>query len=417
VTVQDLAASPPRRYRAILRDGVWVIAGHASTGVFSLLGGRLVTQFVSPEVFGVVSLAQNLLLLMRSLFCSPILTAGLRYYPDAQRGHFVSALYRRLRSSLLKAVIALEVTAVTGGLIWIWRSGVNASVLLILVIFTAADVFRTLETTMFNAARRQRAAALTSAAEAFARPVLIVSGVVILGASVQVVLGATALSIALTLLAIYASTRPRTTVDENAMPPAVWAEMIKYAIPLAPLAVLSWLVSVSDRYIIQWLTHDLFSVGVYAASYGLISQPFLLLQGVAVSRQDNAAAAKTFRVWLALAAGLCILALAGIVLFRTLLVRALLGPKYHDAVVVVPWIALGYLFFVVEQVLEQHLLAHKRTKAVLSAQACGALASICVTVPMVASLGWVGAAYSCPIYFLLQGLVTTALVVRGPIKL
>ncbi len=72
----------------------------------------------------------------------------------------------------------------------------------------------------------------------------------------------------------------------------------------------------------------------------------------------------------------------------------------------------GYLFYAIEQVLEQSLLAHKQASSVLVAQIFGALASVAITIPCVMRFGAVGAAYACPIYFLIQ-MVAAAALVRG----
>ena len=87
----------------------------------------------------------------------------------------------------------------------------------------------------------------------------------------------------------------------------------------------------------------------------------------------------------------------------------------EGAVGFVPWIALGYLFYVAEQVLEQQLLAYKRTVAVLGAQTSGAIASVAVTIPCVLRFGAKGAAYACPIYYSVQCLIVALLIWRsGP---
>jgi O-antigen/teichoic acid export membrane protein len=424
VDAQNASFRLVSRYRGILGQGVWVLIGQAFTGIFSLGGTRLITQFVAPEIYGVVNLAQNSVLLLRTLFCSPILSAGLRFYADAQHGNYVPALYRMLRAALGKATIAMEVLVVIGACIWIWQAHVGASLVLTLAVFLFADVFRTFEIAMFSAARRQRRAAVASAAEALVKPLLIVAGVLLFGVSIEVVLGAIAASIVITLVGVYTTARLDKVVEGGVLPPAIAAEMRAYAIPLIPIALLNWLTSVGDRYLIQWLSHDLPSVGLYAAGYGLISQPYLILNGIAaltlrpvyfsaVSRDDQAHAARTFRTWLGVTAGICVAATALIFVFRDTVVGLFLGPQYHGAAVVVPWIALGYLFFVIEQVLEQHLLAHKRTRAVLIAQICGAAASVVVTVPLVVMYGMLGAAYACPIYFLIQCLVAGSLVLRS----
>jgi len=410
-----------RRYKTIIGEGSWVVAGQGATAALTLAGTRLITQFVNPEVYGGITLVQNSLVLLRTLFCSATLNAGLRYYPDAERGGYTAALRRNLARTLGRALIAMEAVAIIGGLMWSFKAGIRPSIALIFGVYVAVDVLLTLQTTFFNAARRQRSAAIFGVVAALARPLLVVVGVLAFGSTIEVVLGAFTTSSLVTLALLYATAKSRGADHGAALPPGIAAEMWRYAIPLIPIALLNWTTSVSDRYIIEWISHDVASVGVYAAGYGLISQPLLLIHGVvaltlrpvyfaAVSRDDAAHAKRTFYAWLATTTSICVLATLLIYLTRFLLVEAFLGPKYRGAVAFVPWIALGYLFYAVEQVLEQSLLAHKHTSSVLVAQISGAVASVAITIPCVMRFGAAGAAYACPIYFLIQTVVAAALV-------
>jgi O-antigen/teichoic acid export membrane protein len=412
------------RHNGILGQGIWVLLGQALTAMFTLVGTRLTTQYVGPHVYGVVNLVQNALVLLRTLLCSPVLNVGLRYYSDAERGNYLPAFRRWLQRRLGLAVLIMETLAVAGGLVWSWKGRVNPWIVLTLAVFVVVDIGRSLEVTLYSASRRQRPAAIVSAAEALIRPLLIVGAAIIFGATIASVLFATTISIAVTLLGIYVGVRREGLSGGVAIPPTIAAEMRRYALPLIPVALLNWITSVSDRYVIEWLSHDVSSVGIYAAGYGLISQPLLILNGIvaltlrpayfaAVSSNQHTRAARTFRVWLAVSSSIGLISTAFVFLTRGFLVASLLGPQYRAAVVVVPWIALGYLFWITEQVIEQHLLAHKRTSAVLVAQACGAVASILVTIPFVASLGMIGAAYACPIYFMIQCIVAATLVFRS----
>jgi O-antigen/teichoic acid export membrane protein len=359
------------------------------------------------------------------LFCSPILNAGLRYYPEAERGHYVSSLRAYLRRSLGRSLVVMEVLTIGAAFLWSWRSGAPLDLVLGLGLFVAADVGRTFEMSLFNAARQQRPAAILSAAETLARPLLVVLGVLVLGPRIDVVMVALALSIAVTWVLLFAAFAPvGLHAGSKPLPPGMAPEMRRYAIPLIPIALMNWLTSVSDRYIIAWFSHDTFMVGVYAAGYGLVSQPFLLMHAVvaltlrpayfsAVAAGNDTHARHMFRVWLLISVIICVLGVAAFYLARTFAVDTLLGPRYRGAVSFVPWIALGYLFYVVEQVLEQQLLAYKRTVAVLWAQTSGAVASVAVTIPCVLRFGAMGAAYACPIYFSIQCLIVALLMWRS----
>ena len=128
------------RYKGILGQGSWVIAGQAATGILTLGGNRLVTQFVSPELYGAVNLLQNSLVLLRTLFCSPTLNAGLRYYPEAERGRYVASLRSHLRRNIGRSLVLMEILTVGAALLWCWSRGAPLDVVLGLALFVAADV-------------------------------------------------------------------------------------------------------------------------------------------------------------------------------------------------------------------------------------------------------------------------------------
>ncbi len=60
-----------------------------------LLGIRLLTEFVSPEVFGTVSLLIGIATLGSTLFCNPLLQAAMRFYPELAREGQVPRLRAR----------------------------------------------------------------------------------------------------------------------------------------------------------------------------------------------------------------------------------------------------------------------------------------------------------------------------------
>ncbi len=416
------AHSLVHRYQNLLRQGGWVVLGQGLTGAFTLAGTRLITQFVAPDVYGIVNLLQNSLVLLRTLFCSPTLNAALRYYPDAEREHYVTTLRQWLQRSLAVSVLAMELIIVVIAFVWARGEPQYSLVLLLSVgLYAAADVGRTFETTLLNAARRQQPAAILSIAETLLRPMLIVAGVYLIGARVDVVMGALAATVGMTYLIVVATLERITPESTAPLPAGLASEMLRYALPLIPIAFMNWVTAVSDRYCIAWISHDTAGVGIYAAGYGLISQPFLLLHGVvaltlrpayfsAVAHGAHQRAAQMFRIWLALSTAGCLGGAVAVYALRGVLVGIFLGPRYQPAANYLPWIGLGYLFYVLEQVLEQHLLAYKRTRAVLLAQTCGAVASVLVTIPLVLRYGAVGAAYACPVYFGLQCAVAALLV-------
>jgi O-antigen/teichoic acid export membrane protein len=309
-----------------------------------------------------------------------------------------------------------------------WRGQLTAWALLALSMFLLFDVCRTFEVAMFSGARRQRPAAFIAVLESLVRPLAIVAAVILFSARLDIVLLATAAGLALVTVFIYGGGRLGGERLEGAAAadtgdPGSTLAMRRFTRQLVPYAALMWITSVSDRYIIEWFSSDLASVGIYAAGYGLISQPFIMVNSVVsltlrpvyfaqVSAQETLSARRTFRVWLLVETALCAVGVLLSLALRHWVVDVFLAPKYAQAAAVVPWIALGYFFYAVQQLLEQHLLAHKQVGSVLAGQATAAVASIAVTVPLVGQFGMIGAAYACPLYFAAACLVTSGMIYR-----
>src|SRR5439155_6457305 len=120
--------------------------------------------------------------------------------------------------------------------------------------------------------------------------------------------------------------------DPPTSPPDAWSEttrhaFLRYALPLVPLASFNWIMSLSDRYILAGVS-GAGAAGLYAAAYGLGSQPFIVVNALihstlrpvlydAVSRGDAVKERRTLRTWL----GLVVAVSAGGLLLVLLLAR------------------------------------------------------------------------------------------------
>jgi O-antigen/teichoic acid export membrane protein len=412
------------RYRRILQDSAWVAGSLGLTAVMNLVGTRAITHFLSPALFGQVNLLQNLALLLRNLFCFPILNAAPRFYSEAAREGDVDGLRRMLTLSLGRAMLMMQIILLAIGGYLYWRRQTSLWIPLALAFYLLFDVGRTFEVALFNGARRQRPPALIAVLENLLRPLFIVGAVILFSARAEIVLAATAASLLVPLVITYSAVRLEGMPMRHPKDPICAPDVRRFARQLIPYALLMWITSVSDRYIIDWFSSDTARVGIYAAGYGLISQPFIMINTVIsltlrpvyfaqVSSHEWQLSRRTFRVWLMVSSVFCVGGLVLAILLRHWVVSVFLAPKYAEAAIVVPWIALGYLFYVIQQVLEQHLMAHKRTGAILWVQAIAAAASILITIPLVARFGMVGAAYACPIYFLVPCVLTAQLIYSG----
>ncbi len=114
------------------------------------------------------------------------------------------------------------------------------------------------------------------------------------------------------------------------------------------------------------------AAGIYAASYGLISQPFLMAgivlenyyrphyyDALADDESDNAR--RILTTWFVLTAVVCALGLIAVIALKSLIVSLFLAESYRSAAGLLFPIALGNAFFALSQVSERFLHGQERT--------------------------------------------------------
>jgi len=425
-----LSACPPfRRYwehveaspqlQSLLREGIWVAFGQVASAIGVLVGIRLLTEYVSPEVFGKVSLLIGIVSLGSSIFCLPLLQAALRFYPELATRMELPVLRRTIRGSLRWSIGFLIGIILLGGAAYSILQGISYSIFPLLAGLLAIETKRGLETNFLTAARRQRPFSIWVAAEAWVRPASAILAVIMLGASPQsVLLGYLAGTAGVLLIFLIVLKREGLTDASQIQRPnsGFSKEIWHYTRSLIPLGIVGWISSLSDRYIIGGML-GLEQVGIYAAAYGIINRGFSISGGIieltlrpayfqAVSSGDKVLELKTFRTWLGLTAVMCMGGVLAVYFLRNCIASLLLAETYRSSAALMPWIAAGMSLLIMAYVFEKPCYAYKQTKWVLLIQGTGALTSIGIGLVLVFLYGLWGAAIAVPIYYGFQFLVS-----------
>ncbi|MDA8155229.1 MAG: lipopolysaccharide biosynthesis protein [Actinomycetota bacterium] len=405
----------------LIGEGAWMAFGQAIAAIGLLAGVRVLTEFVPPNVFGAISLSVGVSTFGMSIFCKPFLHAALRFYPDASQKGRIPALKKIVNGFLFRTTGMLILALAAAG--FIFRQRMDPLLVISLIGLLIVDVTRIREMNFLNAARRQRPFALWQASDAWARPLAALAVIFAFGVSAGKVLAGYFAGSLLVLVLFYKSlNRDAQAVNPGAEDGHMASEIRRFAMPLVPLAVISWITSISDRYLIGGMA-GLQQVGIYAAVYGLVSQPFLMTQLVieqtvrpvyfeAVARGEIRRERKAF-LSLLLATGLaCLLGVILITLLRGEVAGLLLAKKYRSGAGLIPWIALGYAFLAMSYVFEKICYAYKRTRDVLFIEAAGAAVCLCIEIPAIYYYGIYGAALSVPVYFGIQLVISIIMASR-----
>ena len=392
----------------------WVVGGQALTALGTIVGVRILTQFLSPDAYGVVSLAMGMSVLAISLVAAPLTQAAIHFYPGIVADGSVGELFSSLLRCFRRMAPWVAVVALTGGAIYVgWGHG-SPLLVVLLAALLASDCWRSANLSLLNAARRQGRYALWMAADAWSRPLAASVVVLWVGQSPVAVLAAYVFVSICLVTGFSHRLWPAQSTSQQPVDRArvLDARMWSYALPLVPIGIISWASSLGDRYIIGGVL-GVADAGIYAAVYGLSSSPFMIVNGMAeqalrpiyqaaVTHGDTRRARKILAIWLASVSGICAV---GVILFawgHEFIASLFVGKPYRGAASLMPWIGAGYAIRATSYVFERVCYAFGQTRRVLIIQLCAVVATALFTPAGVIYWGLKGAAMAVPFYFTVQ---------------
>ncbi len=411
---------PLKERRRLFGDAFWALFGQLASAIALLAGTRVLTELVTPSVFGHVALLNGFVALGVAVFSYPFICAGMRIGPECLNNRERTALHGVVSSLTARSTALAIALLVLGGAAASYLSYGDSGLFMITGILLAVTVRRELGIQLLIGERKQRGASLWQTSDSILRPLLAISLVWWGGQKPEwVLLGyilASVLSNAVWSFVHSAkSGNNKDPIISRNFKADVWA----YALPLIPMELIFWVNGLGDRYVIGYFMTAA-EVGLYAATYTIINEAFnrsamVLLrtfQPVYFQACSLNQTKKGFRVlwtWIACIFSLGVIGVSLLIISKDWVASWVLAKSYHSAVQLMPAIAVGCALHAVGTVVAQPLLANKRTRLFLLGRVCGAAAAA-VSIPfMVKNYGLPGAAMANPIYFGIETLVLAML--------
>jgi O-antigen/teichoic acid export membrane protein len=406
--------------RRLFGDAFWALFGQLVSACALLAGTRVLTELVTPDIYGQVALLNGFVALGVTLFSYPFICAGMRILPECLSKGERAALYEVVASLTARSTALAIGLLVLGGVIYSYLSDSDFWLFMLAGVLLIVTVRRELGIQLLIGERKQRGASLWQTSDSILRPLLAISLVwwggqkaewVLLGYILASLVSNTAWSL---VLGAKPDKNQRPIITRN-FRTDVWA----YALPLIPMELIFWVNGLGDRYVIGYLMTAA-EVGLYAATYTIINEAFnrsamVLLrtfQPVYFQYCSQYRTKEGFRIlwiWIGCVFVLGIVGVSLLLITKDWVASMVLAKSYHSAVELMPAIAIGCALHALGTVVAQPLLANKRTRLFLLGRICGAVTAA-ISIPlMVKSYGLLGAAMANPIYFGVEALVLAML--------
>lgn len=399
--------------KKILAEGSWVLSGQVVVAILNMIGIRIVTEFLSPVLLGEATLWLGIAILLKNIFVAPFLSYQIRFYPEYKsqnRGISFSSVALKI---LLILVICSSVLFITSTSVLKMNNliQINFLMLFLTVIYFSLDSIRSFGINIIQAERRQREFAIYSILEA----VFTYSSVFVLlfylpkaESYIFSYLISILFIIILMKISIPFKIKFCFKTEENFK--LLLNEAYKFAYPLIPVAILSWVMNLSNRYIIE-LIGNTADVGIFIASFSIASRPFIMLSGIAtiffrpilielISSKEIVKSKYVFFSWLLTVTITGTLLMVFFIFGSKFIASVFLSDGYRsNARDFFILIGLGYFFLAIYQVLENFLFATKNNKIILRISIIATLVFILSNFILISIYSTFGAALSVSIGF------------------
>jgi O-antigen/teichoic acid export membrane protein len=265
-------------------EAAWVFLGQLLSLAGTLIGVRILTEYLSPSAYGTLGLSLTIAALFNEVVIGGFIGAFTRFYSIAAAADDVSGYVRGVKWLLLGcAGIAVLLLAAVFSLMLSGFEGLSWQIALVVTLFAVLFGTNAAMNAVFNGARQRRLVALNSVVDAWLKIGFAVLAINLFGPDPVTVLTAYALSLMLVLchqfyrLKRLAGDRQVAGTPKNTRR---WSkEMLLFAAPASAWGIFTWAQQVADRWSLQTF-YSTAEVGLYSVVLQLGYFPMTLLMGM-----------------------------------------------------------------------------------------------------------------------------------------
>lgn len=419
-------------HRRVVSDLFSYLPAKVLPAVTPFITVPIFTRQFSPDQYGTYMLAFGLAELLLAATCSGFAAGAIRFYAMYDRAGALSNYFAALLTSIIAAILAASGLAALA--LALGRSAIAPDLYSLLWIALLTYMVNAWYTGLMHVLRAQERSRWYTAFEIATRyGTVALSLALIFGlkAGVEGLLWGQFLTLLLVAGPLYRLATRGLDVRMLAPSPDAVHRMWRYALPLTAGNIAFWSLRLADRYIIQGFKGS-YEVGLYSVSYNLSARSidlvvglFFLVPGPIVMRlweeQGRVAAEDALISITRLFFILIVPAVAGLSVTAAPLVRLLADSAYFDGHRAIWLVACTSMVFGLGQLGSFGLLLENKTRLVARNQFLATGLSIALNILTVPIWGFIGAALSATVSFmLLAGLQSACsaryLTWRWPVK-
>jgi len=370
------------------------------------------TRMIAPADYGDFYLVNSAVSLTATLLTSWLTASIVRFYWAEERE---GRLDEYVATVVWSAIVSLFIgSLLVGGLGYLFAGNFSAGVQRLLPIALAGLIFNQFIQViqqLMRAANRTKAYSVLSVASAILATVFSVFFVVVPKWGAYGVLAGVVLGNALLVPFAIRNAHSEGSLSPRRYSRDIARQFASYGVPMIPAAVSSWILVLSDRYIIG-LSQSAEQVGLYGAAYGLgdkimnlMMTPVLIAIGPVMVRtfekHDQHLAEEVQTQLTRYFAMLTVPLVAGLAVIAEPFMAVFTGPAYREAYKVLPIVAAGVMLYGMTQIAGNGLSMHKKTLVTMQNVMMAAAFQVGMNLWLIPRFGYTAAAWNTLLSYLL----------------
>ncbi len=363
------------------------------------------TRIIDSADYGDFYLVSSTISLASMLLTAWLTSSIVRFYwAEERQGRLDQYIATVVWASLASLTVG---AAVLGGILLVFGGGLSEGVRHLIPIALASLIFNQFIQVMqqlMRAANRANDYAILSVASAILSTAFSVYFVAVSHwGSYGILAGVVAGNLILLPLALK-NARMEGSISPKNFSTDITKQFAAYGIPMIPAAISSWVLILSDRYIIG-LSQSADQVGLYGTAYNLgdkimnlVTLPLLIAIGpvmVHTFEKEGQKLAEKVQTQLTRYFAMATVPLVfGLVVISKPFMTVFTGPEYRSAYAVLPVVAAGVMLYGISQIASNGLAMHKKTVIMMQNTFIAAVFQVTMNLWLVPRIGYTAAAWN-----------------------
>jgi len=357
--------------KGFLKDVVKYLPAQIAPGIVGFISIPIITRIFSPKDYGNYSLAMAAVMVLTTLG-GWLPMAIIRFYPAYERDKKLDLFYGNILKLTFISLLLITFTF----LIFIFsiKTHISSKLYLLMLIgicvFIAIDIFNVLQ--HFLRSKRQvdwySGFAIWKSVMGFGFGIALI---VFLKLGIESLLWGIILSIFFVIPFLWRKATGNISIICSKLNLSFVKSLANYSFPLAIANLAAWILSLSDRYILEFFQGTK-EVGIYSASYDIASRSIMLITALFLlasgpisihiwekeGKEKSAGFVnKVTRYYLIV----CVPAIIGLSVLSKPILKIMAGEQYFEGYKIIPFVTLGVLFLGLQQRFQAGFIFYKKT--------------------------------------------------------